>query len=112
MLRKKGITKPILVFGAIHEDQIDALVQHDLEFTISSKYKAELLAMRSHKKCRVHLEVETGMQRTGMRPETALDLMRDLKNKPNIEVVGVYSHMASSEHAEDPIALNQIELFY
>lgn len=111
LLRKKGITKPILVFGAIHEDQIDDLIQHHLEFTISSRFKAELVAKKALKKCYVHLEVETGMQRTGVRPETALEVMQYLKHTPNIEVVGVYSHMASSDQPHDPIALKQIDLF-
>ena len=46
-LRQAGVTLPILVLGAIHEDQINDLIDYNLEFTISSKYKAELVA----KKC-------------------------------------------------------------
>src|ERR1700733_8621318 len=42
-LRKAGVKIPILVLGAIHEDQIHDLIDYALEFTISSKYKAELV---------------------------------------------------------------------
>ncbi len=43
-LRLNGISIPILVLGAIHESQIEYLERFNLEFSISSKYKAELVA--------------------------------------------------------------------
>src|SRR5579872_3508507 len=67
-LRLAGIAIPILVFGAIHEDQIGDLIDFELEFSVSSRFKAELVAKqcaRLKKRCRVHLEVDTGIQRTG-----------------------------------------------
>lgn len=110
-LRRAGVSIPILVLGAIHEDQIDDLIHYELEFTISSKYKADLVARRLKGTCRVHLEVETGMQRTGVRCETALELIRYLKGLPGFEVVGVYSHLAHSDLPNDPITLRQIASF-
>jgi alanine racemase len=111
-LRKSGVTIPILVLGAIHEDQIDALIDYNLEFTISSKYKAQLVAEKSQgRKCRVHLEVDTGMQRTGVRPETAKTLLPYLKSLTNLEVVGIYSHFATASQPQDPLAIKQIQVF-
>ncbi len=110
-LRHAGISIPILVLGAIHENQIEDLVGYDLEFSISSKFKADLVAKKLTKKCKVHLEVETGMQRTGVRPETALKLAEHLKSLPFFELVGVYSHLATSDIPNHPFALQQIEIF-
>jgi alanine racemase len=110
-LRQSGVTKPILVLGAIHEDQIESFLEYNLEFTISSRYKADLVAKKARGGCRVHLEVETGMQRTGVRPETALELMKYLKQQSCFEVVGVYSHLATSDEAENGAAQKQIETF-
>lgn len=110
-LRKAGVVMPILVFGAIHEDQVDAFVRHDLEFSISSKFKADLVAKKLHGKCRVHLEVETGMQRTGVRCSTAIQLYEHLKNFPCFHVVGIYSHLALADRPNDPFTLKQISLF-
>ena len=70
-LRDAGIIAPILVLGAIHAEQIPDLIQHNLEFTIASRYKAELVAEHARKhnvRCRIHVELETGMQRTVIRP--------------------------------------------
>lgn len=110
-LRKAGIQCRIIVLGAIHEDQVEDLVHFNLEFSISSQYKAELVAKKLSQKCRVHLEVETGIQRTGVRPATALGLIQYLQSIPCFEVVGVYSHFAQSEIPKDPVTLKQLQIF-
>jgi len=113
-LRQAGVTLPILVLGAIHEDQINDLIDYNLEFTISSKYKAELVAKKCQErgvKCRVHLEVDTGMQRTGVRPETARAVFPYLRNLEGLQVVGIYSHLATADRPQDPLALKQIKAF-
>lgn len=114
LLRKENIRTPILVLGAIHENQILDLIHFDLEFTISSKFKADLVAERCKvlgKTCRVHLEVDTGMQRTGVRSATAKTLFEHLKSLQCFDIVGVYSHLATADHSEDATAKKQIETF-
>jgi len=113
-LRQAGVKIPILVLGAIHEDQIFDLIDFDLEFAISSKYKADLVAEKCNKiakKCRVHIEVDTGMQRTGVRTSTAQVLYTHLKRQQCFEIIGIYSHLATADRPHDPFALKQIETF-
>ena len=111
-LRQAGIEIPILVLGAFHEDQIEDLIQHELEFTISSIYKAQLVAKLARgRKCRVHLEIDTGMRRTGVRIESALQLIDVVKSLDCFELVGVYSHFATSEEPNDATTFRQIEQF-
>jgi len=113
-LRLNGISIPIVIFGAIHEDQIGDLLEYDLEFSISSQYKARLVASQrsmTGKKFQVHIEVDTGMRRTGVRPESALALLDCVERLGCFEVVGIYSHFATSDRPQDPFALQQIELF-
>ncbi len=113
-LREAGVVTPIIVLGAIHEDQIADLLKYDLEFSLSSAYKARLVAAwceRLRSVARVHLEVDTGMQRTGMRPQTAVDLFADLKKSTWFDIVGVYSHLATGNSPDDAVALKQIEKF-
>jgi alanine racemase len=110
-LRAAGLSLPILVFGAIHEDQIHELIQWNLELSVSSRYKAELVlkeCIKLNERCRVHLEVDTGMQRTGVRPDTAVDLLSWLLRSDAFEVVGVYSHLATADTPAHPFALKQI----
>ncbi len=114
-LRQEGILLPILVLGAIHEDQIVDLLQFNLEFSISSLYKARLVKEACEKisqKCRVHIEVDTGMQRTGVRVESALKLFSFLQEFPQFfEIKGIYSHLATGDRPLDPFALCQIQAF-
>lgn len=113
-LRDAGIVTPILVLGAIHEDQIADLLRYDLEFSLSSPYKARLVADRceQHEQiARVHIEVDTGMRRTGMRAATAMQLYDELKQKPWFKIIGVYSHLATGNSATDAVALQQIDEF-
>ncbi len=105
ILRLHNIKIPILVLGAIHEDQIRDLIDFDLEFTLSSKYKAELVHSKCEvlgKGCKVHLELDTGMQRTGVRHETLLELYRHVKNQSCFNVVGIYSHLATADEPSHP----------
>lgn len=114
LLRKAGIEIPILVLGAIHEEQLEDFIHFNLEFSISSKFKAELVAKKCADRkitCPVHLEVDTGMQRTGVRCATAIQLFEYMKSLACFDIVGVYSHLASADEKEDPIAQSQIEAF-
>ncbi len=110
-LRQSGIEIPILVLGAIHEDQVPDFVRFRLDFTISSKYKADLVAKQKVGKCRVHIEVDTGMRRTGVREATAVELFCHLQSLGCFEVAGIYSHLATGDHPDDTIARKQIDAF-
>ena len=113
-LRQANVRIPILVLGAIHEDQILDLINFNLEFTISSKFKADLVAEKCKKirqKCRVHIEVDTGMKRTGVRQSSALSLLQHLKSASCFDVIGVYSHLATADHSNDTFATAQISAF-
>jgi alanine racemase len=113
-LRRAGIRLPILVLGAIHEEQIGQLLEEELEFSLSSRFKAQLvgkLCREMGKVARVHLEVDTGINRTGMRPETALALFEELQQEKCFWIQGIYSHFATSDEPNDPFAKKQIAAF-
>lgn len=114
ILRRADISIPILVLGAIHEDQVDDLIHFQLDISISSCFKAEKVrnvCKQLGKRCRVHLEVDTGMQRTGVRPETAASLMEYLNAEDCFDVIGVYSHLATSEKENNALVYEQIRAF-
>ena len=113
-LRLQGISIPIVIFGAIHENQIEDLIAYDLQFSISSRYKAELVSKlkgRPSRRYKIHLEVDTGMQRTGVRPESAISLLSTIDKLGCFDVVGIYSHLATADSPNDSFALRQIETF-
>lgn len=113
-LREAKIKIPILVLGTFHEDQIKDLIDNDLEITISSFFKARLLneyCSKTNKKCKVHLKVDTGMKRIGVKPETALLLYKYLKEDKNFSLKGIFSHFACADIKDHPMNAIQIKIF-
>jgi alanine racemase len=112
ILRKHGIQLPILVLGAFNENQIPDLIKFNLEFTISSKFKADLVVKSlPQRKASIHLEVDTGMQRTGVRTTTAKDLFNYILSLDCFNIIGIYSQLATAEQPNNPFAMQQIEAF-
>jgi len=113
-LRNIGILKPILVLGAIDEEEIPGLIKNNFEITISSLYKAKLVSDFCHKMgkiCKVHIKVDTGMNRIGIKAKNAPALIDFILSDKNFELTGIYSHMAESEIADKSFTFSQIEAF-
>src|SRR5207244_3806278 len=61
--------------------------------------------------CKIHIEVETGMQRTGLRLESAEKLIEQIQTSTHFHIVGIYSHLATADNLNNPFAHQQINLF-
>ena len=116
-LRKANIKLPIIVMGPFHEDQIQDLLDHDLEITISSFFKAKLVrdyCIKHNKRCKIHLKVDTGMNRIGVKPKTAVDLYKYLKDEKCFDLVGIFSHFANAtdkNHLFNQVQINRFNNF-
>lgn len=114
LLRNIGIEKPILVLGAIDEEQISGLIQNDLEITISSLYKAKLVSdfcRKIGRSCKIHIKIDTGMNRIGIKAKNAPSLIDFALSEKTLNLIGIYSHLAESEEADRSFTLSQIEEF-
>ncbi|MCC6476038.1 alanine racemase [bacterium] len=113
-LRHHGIREPILVLGGIVGSQISLFLEHDLDLTASSVFKLEAIergAREAGKIARVHLKIDTGMNRIGQNYRTAEKLFDAARKAKHIHVVGIYSHLATSEDYDEQFARTQIERF-
>jgi alanine racemase len=112
VLREHGIEAPILVMGAYVPGTVQAYQQYSLMATISDfdQLKAAAAEARSGRLA-VHLKVDTGMGRLGVLPQHALALAQKAKETGNLEVVGVYSHLATADEVDDSFAYHQIAVF-
>lgn len=98
-LRKNGIEAPILMLAPLLPEEYASAVAYQIMPTISSVYHLDFLAREARlqeKTVSVHLELETGMGRTGLSPEEALHLCRKLRDYPEILVRGIYTHFAAA----------------
>jgi alanine racemase len=110
-LREAGITAPILVFGGFSEEQLPTYIAHDLELTASSILKLKQIeetAARMKKRARVHLKIDTGMERIGVHHYSAEQFLVEARALNWIDVVGVYSHLASAD--ADSLSHTELQL--
>jgi alanine racemase len=113
-LRQAGFTQPILVLGGIVGSQISFFLEHDLDMTASSVFKIDAIneaAKGSGKRGRVHLKIDTGMNRIGQNWRTVDQLFAAAKRCEHVEIAGIYSHLATAEERDTRHAEMQIERF-
>jgi len=114
LLRKCGITTPILVMGGVWGDQIRHYLQHDLTLTASSVERLEQIdavAFELKTRAKVHLKIDTGMERIGIHYYNAHKLQEAALNCRNIETEGIYSHFADADAGDAGGARVQLERF-
>jgi len=113
-LRSAGITRPILVFTLPVKNQIDPFFDFDLEPTISSLEDALVLErVGRHRKqtIRVHLKVDTGMNRIGVKTKEVEHFLTSIAPLRRVEIKGVYTHFATAEDRDKAFTLQQLALF-
>jgi alanine racemase len=113
-LRKLGVRTPVLVLGGIWSDQIPLYLKYDLTMTASSLERLEQIdaaAGARRKKARVHLKIDTGMERIGVHYYNAHLLQEAALKYKNVLVEGIFSHFANSDAADLGHARLQLERF-
>ena len=111
-LRARGITMPILVLNvdpqqmpllAAAGTEVELFATHQLDTWLSAK-RTEVL--------KVHLKINTGMNRLGFAPEKVEELLKELATEPRVEVVGVFSHLAAADDPDkDEFTRKQLSTF-
>ena len=103
-LRNVKIKCPILVVGAIPLWAIESAAQNDIAF---SDFNDEHLSAcqevyeRTGIKPKVHVKIDTGMNRIGVRSENAVDYIKKVRNADYLRFEGVFTHLASAEEPEE-----------
>ncbi len=114
-LRQHGIQTPILVLGGVLGSQIKEFLNHNLDITVSSIALAERIeqevSSNGGKKAKVHLKIDTGMGRIGVHHEHAVQFIEHVIKLHNLDVVGIYSHFATSDEQDKSFAMKQLESF-
>lgn len=114
LLREQGIRAPILVLGGILGNQVPYFVEYDLTITASSVEKlwhVDEIAEQLGKTAKVHLKIDTGMERIGVHYYSAESLLETALQCKHIEVEGIFSHFANSDAADLTYSRLQLERF-
>lgn len=114
-LREAGITLPIMVMN-VEPAGLEKLVRYQLEPEVYSfRLLEELISYlqaTDQKGLAIHLNIDTGMKRLGFELDEVVKLGQYLKNKLEVKVASVYSHLVASDAAEHrSFTLDQIANF-
>jgi len=114
-LREAGITKPILCLAGFWEGQAGACIQHNLVPVITNHETAAMLdtaAGEAGLVAPIHVKVDTGMGRLGVRFDEVREFAAQLKRFRHIKVSGLMTHFAAADDPScDPLTSNQIQRF-
>ena len=114
LLRETGIKHPVLVLGGIWGNQIPLFLKHDLTITASSIDKLKQInetAEQMKIKAKVHLKIDTGMERLGVHYYNAEKFLEAAYKCKNLKVEGIFSHFANSESSDLTYSNLQLERF-
>jgi alanine racemase len=112
-LRRAGIEAPILVLGLTPAGQLAEAIAGGVSLTLWSEDQlqaASAAARSAGRKATVHIKVETGMSRIGVRPESTRALV-ELAAASGLELEGVYTHFASADEPEAATTQMQERVF-
>ena len=104
ILRRHGINKTILILGVTHEARYEDLLRYDIRTAMFQYEKAKKLsdlALKQGKKAVVHLALDTGMSRIGMKAdrEHAKEAAA-IAALEGIEVEGLFTHFARADETD------------
>jgi len=114
-LRAAGLTTPILVMGGILGNQIPLFLRHGLTLTASSIDKLGQIDEAARDLgviARVHLKIDTGMERIGVHYYNAHGLLERASACRHVIVEGIYSHFANADTADLSSARLQLARFH
>ncbi|MFQ5823470.1 MAG: alanine racemase [bacterium] len=114
-LRQNGITAPILLFGERHEEELKVCIERNITCFVNDLSKAEkysAMVKAAGEMALVHIEVDTGLSRYGVRWTEALPVIEAIAKLDNPILEGVMSHFAMSDESDKSFAKLQIDRFH
>lgn len=113
-LRRGGISSRILVTGPLAPAEVVDAIGLDLDQTcwrLDQLTEADQVARQKGIRARVHLKLDVGMTRFGAEPDEIPELARHAASLPGIDLVGLSTHLPSSDEPNEEITQRQLEIF-
>ncbi len=101
----------IMIMGYIHNDELPWAIENNVQFYVfefDRLHAAIAAAKNAGKKAAIHLEVETGMNRTGFE-EDQLPALFDIlhNNREHLQIEGLATHYAGAESIANYLRIQQ-----
>ncbi len=110
-LRQGGIHKPILILFSSLPEEAAQIVEHQLTPTVADWESASRLNVIAPTVVNIHVNINTGMNRSGVRWTEAAAFLNRLKTLERLEIEGVFTHLATADEADKSFVSVQLERF-
>ncbi len=114
-LRADGIAAPILVLGPAPPGALDEAMAANLELALwnAGEFARRLAVAAGRRRTRafVHVKVNTDLNRLGVEPDELSDAVERLRGIAEIELGGIFSHLAAAEEIDSPYTMHQLTAF-
>jgi alanine racemase len=113
-LRDQGVRAPMLLLGDREERELPWCLAHNLTCCVSEPQAVSRLgelAAQAGRRVPVHVKINTGMNRYGVRWPAALPLVEQIRSTPSLLLEGVLSHFAQSDELDKTFARLQLSRF-
>ncbi len=111
-LRSKGIEGNILVLSYTDPRFCDLAIENNLTLTVPSLSWVQRCEKSNYAGLKVHIKVDTGMNRVGICDFSELEKTLALLNLKHFEVEGIFSHYACSDNPDGIMVNKQFSRFY
>ncbi|UOS72222.1 alanine racemase [Helicobacter pylori] len=114
-LRSHFSKTPILILGYSPNSNASMLIDNDLSAMIFSLEQAEVfsqMALKSQKRLKIHLKIDTGMHRLGLEPNfKSIEIIKKICALKGLEVEGIFTHLSNADAKIKTHAKNQMKAF-
>lgn len=113
-LRDAGINIPIHILNEPPISYSSFVPEYDLIPSVCSFSVAKAIsesAVKQNKEVKIHIKVDTGMNRLGLFPEEVIPFVRSIEKLPGLKIEGVFTHFAVADQPENNYTLKQLEKF-
>lgn len=114
LLRKIGVKIPLLILNCILPEEAKEAARYNLSPTLCSLGVAESLnkeAAKRNKKINVHIDIDTGMGRTGIKVQETTGFIKKIKKLKNLTIEGISTHFPSADETDKNFTKKQIKIF-
>ncbi|GAA9905221.1 alanine racemase [Helicobacter pylori] len=114
-LRSHFSKTPILILGYSPNSNASMLIDNDLSTMIFSLEQAEVfsqMALKSQKRLKIHLKIDTGMHRLGLEPNfKSIEIIKKIRALKGLEIEGIFTHLSNADAKIKTHAKNQMKAF-
>lgn len=113
-LRKSGDSGEIVVIIPATKAEADDLINYNLQTCVADNdvlLDLSEKASQANKTIKVHIFINTGMNRDGLKPDDAEEFINNAKKLPGIELIAIMTHFASSDFSDKSFAHKQLNDF-